>query len=80
MGSEITTPTATKPNSVAYNKAQTYCLWSGDSDFAHPILQLLSEGRKVIVVSKGIAMELNDLKGDGMIYHDIRKLKDLIER
>ncbi len=64
----------------ALNRAQTYCLWSGDSDFAHPILQLLSGGRKVIVVSKGIATELNDLKGSGMVYYDIRKLKGLIDR
>ena len=64
----------------ALNKAQTYCLLSGDSDFAHPILQLLNEGRKVIVISKGMATELNDLRGDGLIYFDIRKLKDLIDR
>jgi uncharacterized LabA/DUF88 family protein len=64
----------------ALKKAQTYCLWSGDSDFAHPILKLLEDGRKVIVISKGIATELNDLKGDGMIYFDLRKLRDVICR
>jgi uncharacterized LabA/DUF88 family protein len=64
----------------ALKKAQTYCLWSGDSDFAHPISQLLDGGRKVVVVSKGIAAELNDLKTTGMVYYDIRKLKDLIYR
>jgi uncharacterized LabA/DUF88 family protein len=62
----------------ALNKAQTYCLWSGDSDFAHPVWRLLQDGRRVIVVSKGMASELNDLKGDGLIFHDIRKLRALI--
>lgn len=64
----------------ALNKAQTYCLWSGDSDFAHPVWQLLNDGRKVVVISKGIATELNDLKADGMVYYDLRKLKELICR
>ncbi len=64
----------------ALGKAQTYCLWSGDSDFAHPMFQLLNDSRKVIVISKGVATEINDLKSYGLIYHDIRKLKDLICR
>jgi uncharacterized LabA/DUF88 family protein len=64
----------------ALRKANTFCLWSGDSDFADPLLKLLGEGRRVIVISKGMATELNDLKGDGLIYYDIRKLKDLICR
>jgi uncharacterized LabA/DUF88 family protein len=64
----------------ALGKAETFCLWSGDSDFAHPIWQLLDEGKKVVVVSKGMARELSDLQPDGLIYFDIRKLKDLISR
>ena len=64
----------------ALDKAQTYCLWSGDSDFAHPLSLLLSEGRNVVVVSKGVATEISELKGDGMIYYDIRKLRELISR
>jgi uncharacterized LabA/DUF88 family protein len=63
----------------ALNKAQTYCLWSGDSDFAHPIGQLLNDGRNVVVISSKIATELNDLKGDGLIYYDVRKLRDILE-
>lgn len=64
----------------ALGRAQTYCLWSGDSDFAHPVWQLLNDGRNVTVISKGMAAELNDLKPDGLVYYDIRKLKDLISR
>lgn len=63
----------------ALNNAQTYCLWSGDSDFAHPISRLLNDGRRVVVISPGMATELNDLKADGLIYYDIRKLRSLIE-
>jgi uncharacterized LabA/DUF88 family protein len=62
----------------ALKKAQTFCIWSGDSDFAHPILQLLNEKRNVVVISKGIATELNDLKPEGMIHYDIRKLTELL--
>jgi uncharacterized LabA/DUF88 family protein len=62
----------------ALGKAQTYCLWSGDSDFAHPILQLLEAGRKVVVVARGVTAELNELKPAGLVIHDIRKLKDVI--
>ncbi len=62
----------------ALKKAQTYCLWSGDSDFANTLLDLLNEKRRVIVVSAGMASELNDLKADGLIYYDIRKLRSLI--
>lgn len=60
------------------NRAQTYCLWSGDSDFADPILQLLQNGRRVIVVAPHVATELNDLRPDGLIIYDLRKLRALI--
>ncbi len=60
------------------NRAQTYCLWSGDSDFADPILQLLQDGRRVIVVAPHVATELNDLRPDGLIIYDLRKLRALI--
>lgn len=61
-------------------EADTFCLWSGDSDFADPILQLLNDGRNVMVVARGVAAELNDLRPDGLIIHDLRKLKDLISQ
>lgn len=62
----------------ALDKAQTYCLWSGDSDFAHPISQLLRARRNVVVISKGVATEIGDLRPEGMIYYDLRKLGELI--
>jgi uncharacterized LabA/DUF88 family protein len=64
----------------ALGKAQTYCLWSQDSDFAHPLLCLLNAKRKVIVISTHMATELNDLRGDGLIFYDMKKLKGLIEK
>jgi uncharacterized LabA/DUF88 family protein len=64
----------------ALGKAQTYCLWSGDSDFAHPLLCLLNAKRKVVVVSSRMATELSDLRGDGLIFYDMRKLRELIQQ
>jgi len=57
---------------------ETFCLWSGDSDFASPILHLLNAKKRVIVISDGISPELNDLKPDGLRIFDIKKLKDII--
>jgi hypothetical protein len=62
----------------ALGKAQTYCLWSRHSDFAHPILQLLEAAGKAIVVARGVTAELNELRPDGLVIHDIRKLKHII--
>ena len=62
----------------ALKRCQTFCLWSGDSDFAHPILQLLNDKKNVVVVSKGISTEVRDLKPEGMIHYDLRKLTDVI--
>jgi uncharacterized LabA/DUF88 family protein len=62
----------------ALKRCQTFCLWSGDSDFAHPILQLLNDNKNVVVVSKGISTEVRDLKPEGMIHYDLRKLTDVI--
>jgi len=56
----------------------TFCLWTGDSDFAGPILRLLNEKKRVIVFSDVIAPELDDLRPDGLRVYDIKKLKDLI--
>ena len=56
----------------------SFCVWSGDSDFASPILHLLDAKKRVVVISDGIAPELNDLKPDGLRVFDIKKLKDII--
>ena len=56
----------------------TFCLWSGDSDFARPILHLLDAKKRVVVISDGISPELNDLKAEGLRFYDIKKLRDII--
>jgi uncharacterized LabA/DUF88 family protein len=56
----------------------TFCLWSGDSDFAPPLLHLLNAKKRVVVISDGISPELNDLKPDGLRFYDIKKLRDII--
>lgn len=56
----------------------TFCLWSGDGDFASPILHLLDAKKRVVVISDGIAPELNDLQPEGLRFYDIKKLKDVI--
>ncbi|HVS87693.1 MAG TPA: NYN domain-containing protein [Candidatus Acidoferrum sp.] len=56
----------------------TFCLWTGDSDFAGPILRLLNEKKRVIVFSDGVAPELDDLRPDGVRIYDIKKLKDIV--
>ena len=56
----------------------TFCLWSGDSDFASPILHLLDAKKRVVVISDGISPELNDLKPEGLRVFDVKKLRDII--
>jgi uncharacterized LabA/DUF88 family protein len=56
----------------------TFCLWSGDSDFAGPVLRLLNEEKRVIVFSDGVAPELNDLRPEGLRVYDLKKIRDLI--
>ena len=58
----------------------TFCLWSGDSDFAGPVLRLLNQKKRVIVFSDGIAPELDDLRPDGLRVYNLLKLKNIIGR
>ncbi|MBU4257284.1 NYN domain-containing protein, partial [Patescibacteria group bacterium] len=46
------------------NSAETFILWSGDSDFADPVEKLMSAGKKVVLFATAgrIARELNELK------------------
>ena len=62
----------------ALQKAEIFCLWSGDSDFADPISQLLRDGKKVVVVARKVATELNSLRTQGLIIYDLRKLRGMI--
>ena len=59
------------------NKMDTYILWSGDSDFANPVKQLLKDGKKVFIfaTSRRVATELSEI---GVPIFDIRKIKEFI--
>jgi uncharacterized LabA/DUF88 family protein len=60
---------------------QGFCLWSGDSDFADPVRQLLEDKKKVVLfaVSGRISSELNALRSCGLQIFDIKKLRGIIE-
>lgn len=62
------------------NKIDNFILWSGDSDFADPVKQLLDDGKKVILfaTARKIATELNDLRKNGLFIFDIQKLRNFI--
>lgn len=60
--------------------ANTFVLWSGDSDFYDPIQKLLQDGKKVILfaTSRRVSRELNKLRNVGLIIFDIKKIQDFI--
>lgn len=62
------------------NNIDTYALWSGDSDFADPIEQLLADGKKVVLfaTARRIARELNDLTKSGLKIFDIQKTREFV--
>lgn len=64
------------------NHVDTFVLWSGDSDFADPIEQLIDDGKKVrlFATSRRVASEINALKEKGLFIFDILKIKDFICR
>jgi uncharacterized LabA/DUF88 family protein len=59
------------------NNIDTYILWSGDSDFADPVEQLIKDGKRVFIfnISGRIASELAKT---GAPVFDIRKIKEFI--
>jgi uncharacterized LabA/DUF88 family protein len=63
-------------------RAEVFCLWSGDSDFADPVKELLNDRKKVSVfgTQRAIASELNELRPHGLEIVDVRKLRDFISR
>lgn len=67
---------------LAFEKKEADCfvLWSGDSDFAGPIEQLLKDGKKVFIFStpRRVASELGDLTSQGLFIYDIQKIKNFI--
>jgi uncharacterized LabA/DUF88 family protein len=62
------------------NNAQTFILWSGDSDFADSIEKLISAGKKVILfaTTRKVSKELSALTGRGLMIFDIQKIRDFI--
>ncbi|MDO8555466.1 MAG: NYN domain-containing protein [bacterium] len=62
------------------NSAQTFILWSGDSDFADSIEKLISAGKKVILfaTTRKVSKELSALVDKGLMIFDIQKIRDFI--
>lgn len=59
------------------NKAENFILWSGDSDFADPVEQLMKDGKKVLIfaIARRVAVELANTQ---VGIFDIRKIKEFI--
>jgi uncharacterized LabA/DUF88 family protein len=64
------------------NEANSFCLFSGDSDFADPISVILKAKRKVSVfgTARHIASELNALKQKGLEIEDVAALRDFLQK
>jgi uncharacterized LabA/DUF88 family protein len=62
------------------NNAETFVLWSGDSDFSDSVQKLMAAGKNVFLfaTAKRISSELNELKGKGLNIFDIIDLKEFI--
>lgn len=62
------------------DNADTFVLWSGDSDFADPLKTLIANGKKVILFATAgrISRELNELVSSGLFIFDIFELRDFI--
>ena len=62
------------------NGIENFALFSGDSDFADPVKQLLDDGKKVVLfaTARRIAAELNDLQNNGLIIYDVQKVRNFI--
>ena len=54
----------------------TFILWSGDSDFADPIVQLIKDNKNIFICNrKEVSYELNKI---GIPVFDIKKIKEFI--
>ncbi len=62
------------------NHADTFILWSGDSDFAEPVRQLLVDGKNVVLfaTARRISNELSLLSKEGLVIFDIQKIRNFI--
>lgn len=59
------------------NNTDYFVLWSGDSDFASPIMQIKNAGKKAILfaVSGKVAPELDETE---VFIFDVRKIKEFV--
>lgn len=64
----------------AKDNVDVFVLWSGDSDFADPIKQLLDDRKKVIIFAtpRKVSRELNELRKFGLLIFDIQKIRNYI--
>jgi uncharacterized LabA/DUF88 family protein len=64
------------------HKSDSFCLWSGDSDFADTVRELLNDKKQVSIfgTARVIASELNELRSRGLEIFDIKKLREFIEK
>lgn len=64
------------------NEANSFCLFSGDSDFADPLTIILNAKRQASVfgTARHIASELNALKSRGLQIVDLAALRDFLEK
>lgn len=62
------------------NGIENFILWSGDSDFADPVRQLLEDGKRVVLFAKArrVSSELSALERKGLFIFDIQKIRDFI--
>ncbi len=62
------------------NGVDTFILWSGDSDFAEPVRQLLIDKKNVVLfaTARRVSTELNALQAEGLMIFDIQKIKNFI--
>jgi uncharacterized LabA/DUF88 family protein len=62
------------------NMIPGFSLWSGDSDFADPIAEVLRDGKKatLFATARKVATELNGLKSEGLFIYEISKIKEFV--
>lgn len=62
------------------NRVDTFVLWSGDSDFADPVEQLINDGKRVVLfaTARKVSTELSDLRAKGLVIFDIQKIRNFI--
>lgn len=62
------------------DEADSFILWSGDSDFADPVEKLLQAGKKVVIfaTARKVSKELSALREKGLVIFDIQKIRNFI--